>query len=245
MRFIWCCLLLALLNVSVCLAKPLTFKEAKKLAREHIYHDQTQAGTFYCGCAWEWMGRQGGRIKQDSCGYKVRTDPIRGARLEWEHLVPASTFGKARKCWQKGGRPYCKKHDPMFNQMEGDLHNLVPVIGEINADRANYPFAELPKTGYKHGQCEFKVDFKKGRAEPRDEVKGTIARVYFYMHDQYGFRMSRAQQKLLLNWSSLYPPNEWELERDRRIKEHMGHSNPFVTGEKQWKIRSRNSKQGL
>ncbi|WP_281169741.1 endonuclease [Thiomicrospira pelophila] len=36
-----------------------------------------------------------------------------------------------------------------------------------------------------NGSCNFKVNFKQRVVEPRDEVKGIIARIYFYMHDRY------------------------------------------------------------
>ena len=51
--------------------------------------------------------------------------PIRANRIEWEHIMPAENFGKHLPCWQNGGRKACEK-DPLFNKMEGDMHNLVP-----------------------------------------------------------------------------------------------------------------------
>ena len=59
---------------------------------------------------------------------------------------------------------------------------------------------------------------------------------YFYMHDRYGLSMSRAQQQLLMAWDRQYPVSAWEQERDRRIARVMGHSNPFVTGERSWNL---------
>ena len=35
-------------------------------------------------------------------------------------------------------------------------------------------------------------------------------------------------------WDKQYPVSSWEKERDRRIAAIMGHSNPFVTGERRW-----------
>jgi deoxyribonuclease-1 len=46
--------------------------------------------------------------------------------------------------------------------------------------------------------------------------------------------MSRQQQQLLMAWDKQYPVSSWEKERNRRIAAIMGHSNPFVTGERQW-----------
>ncbi|MEM8445261.1 endonuclease, partial [Morganella morganii] len=49
-----------------------------------------------------------------------------------------------------------------------------------------------------YGQCTSRVDFRQRVFEPRDEVKGEVARVWFYMHDRYDLAMSEQQQKLLM-----------------------------------------------
>lgn len=226
-------------------AAPNTFETAKTLARQQVYHDRTSDGTLYCGCNWEWTGRSGGRVDHASCGYQTRAQATRAARIEWEHIVPASLFGQQRQCWQQGGRNNCKQTDPLFNRMEADLHNLSPVVGEINADRSNYRFGMLPGISFQHGRCDFKVDFSARVAEPRDAVKGQVARVWFYMHDRYNLNMAKSQQQLLMAWDRQYPPSNWELQRDQRISRLMGHSNLFVTGAQQWQLNHRNSKAGL
>lgn len=227
------------------LAAPQTFGQAKAEARQYIYHDQTKNGTFYCGCEWNWAGKSGGRVDLNSCGYKIRSQENRAVRTEWEHVVPASNFGRARQCWQNGGRQNCNATDPVFNAMEADLHNLTPAIGEVNADRSNYRFGALPGTAYQHGACDFKVDFKGRVAEPRDKIKGQIARIYFYMHDRYDLPMSHQQQQLLIAWNKQFPVTDWERERDRRIASRMGHNNPFVTGDRTWMLDHKNSKEGI
>lgn len=195
---------------------------------------------FYCGCAFE-----GNRIDLASCGYIPRKQPKRAARVEWEHIVPAWVIGHQRQCWQQGGRSNCKKTDPVFNAMEADLHNLTPAIGETNADRSNFRFGMLPGTPYQHGQCDFKVAFSERTVEPRDEVKGLIARVWFYMHDHYDLAMSSQQQRLLMAWDRQQPVSAWEQERNRRISRLMGHDNPFVTGARQWTLNHRNNAAGV
>ena len=224
---------------------PAYFERAKVEAKQFIYFDRNHVGTFYCGCNWEWTGRSGGRIDLASCGYEVRRQQNRAERLEWEHIVPAYNFGRARQCWQNGGRRNCISSDPVFRAMEADLHNLTPSVGEVNGDRSNYNFGVLPSTEHQHGACPIKIDFSQRTAEPRDEIKGQIARIYFYMHDRYDLRMSRQQQQLLMAWDRQFPVSDWEVERDRRISERMGHSNPFVTGERQWSLNHRNTADGV
>nr|WP_223651997.1 endonuclease [Halopseudomonas nanhaiensis] len=237
------CVLLAF--TSLLDAAPASFEAAKVLARQQVWHDRNQTGSFYCGCDWEWAGRSGGRVNLESCGYVIRAQVNRAVRIEWEHIVPASLFGQQRLCWQQGGRPNCKRVDPLFNLMEADLHNLAPAIGEANADRSNYRFAMLPDTPYNHGQCPIKISFIQRAVEPRDEIKGLIARVYFYMHDRYDLRLSRQQEQLLMAWNLRYPPDAWELERDRRITAIMGHGNAFVRGERAWLPGHRNTAEGV
>lgn len=242
-------LIALLLLVIACQAvsQPSSFRQAKSELREQVYHDQnaSDTGSFYCGCQWQWAGTSGGRIDQASCGYQVRKQANRAARIEWEHVVPAWVMGHQRQCWQDGGRRNCAANDPLFERMEANMHNLAPAIGEVNADRSNYRFGVLPQALYQHGQCTFKVAFGERTVEPRDEVKGMIARTYFYIHDRYDLTMSRQQQQLLMAWHRQFPVTEWEQERDRRIAGVMGHHNPFVTGEREWRLGHRNLAEGL
>ncbi len=240
-------LMAALFGPLVAFAAPESFEKAKIELRQKVYHDRNRSdlGTLYCGCEWQWMGRSGGRVNLASCGYKVRTDRNRAQRIEWEHVVPAWVIGHQRQCWQKGGRENCKRTDPVFQVMEADMHNLSPSIGEVNGDRSNFRFGVLPSTPKQYGVCPTRTDFRQRVTEPRDEVKGQIARIYFYMHDRYRLSMSRQQQQLLMAWNKMYPVSDWERERDRRIARSMGHHNPFVTGERSWSLGYRSVGDGL
>lgn len=72
-----------------------------------------------------------------------------------------------------------------------------------------------------------------------------MARVQFYMHDWYGLSISRQPQQIFSAWDRMYPVTDWELERDRRIARVMGHSNPYVIGERAWTVGQRPSGDGL
>lgn len=213
------------------------FDDAKRDLRRHVYYDQTAAGDLYCGCKWKWMNKTGGRVDLKSCGYQVRAQAARAQRIEWEHVVPAYAFGSQLPCWRKGGRKQCMSDDARYREMEGDLHNLAPAVGEVNGDRGHFRYGVLPGVASAYGACPTKVDFKQRVAEPRDEVKGFVARVQFYMHDRYRLRMSRQQQQLFIAWNRQFPVTAWERERDRRIAKIVGHSNPYVTHERQWALR--------
>ncbi|WP_426110939.1 endonuclease [Pseudomonas sp. DSP3-2-2] len=215
---------------------PSNFSEAKVIAKQKIYLDQANSplGDLYCGCKWTWVGKSGGRIDAASCGLQARKQENRSDRTEWEHIVPAWTFGHQRQCWQNGGREHCVSDDPVFEAMEADLFNLYPSVGEVNGDRSNFNYGMAAGVAPQYGQCKTKVDFDQRAAEPRDEVKGLVARTTFYMFDRYNLTMSRQQQQLFMAWDRQFPVTSWEKERNSRIAAIMGHPNPFVTNARTW-----------
>lgn len=256
MRAVWV-LSLSLLFISFASAfsPPTSFNQAKLLGKNHVYFDKHHngaLGTLYCGCDWRWVGRSGGRTDLESCGYQIRSPQsahmvTRAERTEWEHILPISVLGRQLQCWQNGGRKNCQASSAQFNQMEANLFNLTPVIGEVNADRSNYSMGivSASKQGM-YGHCQSKTDFKQRAFEPRDEAKGLVARTYFYMYDRYPkLRMSKQQQRLFMAWDKQFPVTEWELERDSRIAQVMGHHNEFVTGERTWTLGYKTRGDGL
>lgn len=74
-------------------APPATFEQAKIELRQKVYFDRNSAGDLYCGCPWQWMGRSGGCLDLQTCGYQVRAPPTRAARIEWEHISRCSGLG--------------------------------------------------------------------------------------------------------------------------------------------------------
>ena len=232
---------LLLLLSSASLAAPTNFDQAKKLAqRIHA----PEANSFYCDCDIRWQGKKG-IPDLSGCGYQVRKNGPRANRIEWEHVMPAHHFGHQRQCWQNGGRKNCVKTDEVFRLMEADLYNLVPAIGEVNGDRSNFRFGVLPSTPAKHGACPVKVDFKQQVFEPAPNVRGDIARIYFYMADKYNLNLSRAQQQLFIAWHKQDPATAQERELNQRIQQHMGHDNPFVSGKREWNLGYKPTGYGL
>jgi len=210
-------------------APPSSFYKAKKIAAK-LYQDKQQS--FYCGCEYvvrQKMNKKSKRLTPDwnSCGYRSRKNKNRASRIEWEHVMPAYHFAHQRQCWQQGGRKACKK-DPIFKRMEADLHNLVPAIGEVNGDRSNYKFGMIEGEKRAYGACDVEIHFKAKRAEPRPEVRGDIARIYFYMRDEYGLSVSRQQTQLFNAWSKADPISEWERVKNKRVMAIQGKGNPYI-----------------
>jgi deoxyribonuclease-1 len=226
---------------------PTTFEKAKVVAKNQVFYDQADSSTgeLYCGCKWTWVGKSGGRVDALSCGYEVRKQETRAKRTEWEHIVPAWTFGHQRQCWQQGGRKNCVATDKVFRAMEADLFNLYPSVGEVNGDRANYSYGMASGVSAQYGACQTRIDFGSRTAEPRNEVKGLVARTTFYMFDRYNLNMSRQQQQLLMAWSKQYLTTTWERKRNDRIAQIVGYSNPFVTGERLWTLGYRPAGEGV
>ncbi|ARC54709.1 endonuclease I [Candidatus Riesia sp. GBBU] len=216
----------------------LNLRTAKKIAKEKIFFDQFDKGdgTIYCGCKWEWTKKNNGKVNLSSCNFPKRTK--RSQIIEWEHIVPVWKFGHNRDCWKEGGRKNCSIKDPVFREMESNLYNLVPSIGKVNNDRKNFKYGIVrSKHNKNYGDCKSKIDLKKKVFEPRDDVKGQIARIVFYMHYKYNLMMTKKQQKLFLNWDKKFPVSKWEILKNNRISKFMGHKNKFVTGEIKWIIR--------
>ncbi|MEL7309452.1 MAG: endonuclease, partial [Pseudomonadota bacterium] len=141
MRLISFAVLCFLINFSASAEQFSSFSSAKK----HLVKSLPEnSKSLYCGCD---IKRQGKKLVPvpDSCGYIPRNaitragnENARAKRIEWEHIVPAWEFGHQLQCWQDGGRKNCVKVSEKFRQMEADINNLAPAIGEINADRSNF-----------------------------------------------------------------------------------------------------------
>ena len=217
-----------------------SFSSAKKTLLKKVYYDHKI--TFYCQNPYELKrvkGREKAIIINDPNRYSPRNRYTkkgkinrRTKRVEWEHIVPAWNFGRQFSCWRDGdsqcitkrgkeykGRKCCKKVSPLFKKMESDMFNLVPSIGEINADRRNYRYMDTHQNiKGQYGECAFKVDFKGRKAYPANYTKGFIARTYLYFFKKYHMKLSKRDKKMFQSWDKHYPPTEWEEIRKSRIQ---------------------------
>lgn len=207
---------------------PQNFIEAKAAAVQSIYFDTTN--DLYCDCPITWRGVKGsGLIDVEACGYKIREDEIRARRLEWEHVLPISIVGRQYRCWQNGGRNNCRDVSVEFNNAEADLHNFLPVVGEVNGDRANFMYGILNETPYQYGSCQSVVNFKARKMMPKEDIRGMVARITLYMYDQYNMRLSKQDKQLFDTWNKMYPVTEWEKMRNQRTACVMGWGNNYVS----------------
>lgn len=211
-----------------------SFNKAKKILLKQIYADHQIS--FYCGCPFASDGQI---IPSDR--YTPKKINSRSNRIEWDHVVPAENFGRSFKEWREGG-PECvdkkgkafksrncaRKTVLAFRYMEADLYNLVPAVGEINGRRSNFRFGMIPGEARDFGKCDFEVADR--MSEPPPEVRGDIARIYFYMDWAYPGRgiIGGSSRNFFEVWSKSDPVDSWERKRSKRIERIQRNLNPFV-----------------
>ena len=207
---------------------PHDFDQAKRILRE-LY---PKGREFYCACRYDLTDRH--TLDFASCGFIAKSS--RGHKFEWEHVVPASVYGRRFKEWTQGdsscerqgqmqkGRNCARQASETFRLMEADLYNLMPAVGELNRARANFPYAEIPGEARNYGACDFEVASQ--RVEPRPQIRGDIARIYFYMDAKYpGFGiLDAATEKLFERWDLDDPLDQTELDRLKAIEQVQGNS---------------------
>ena len=230
--YLQCMLMALVLSAAAMLPTPALAMDDYNQARQllpHIYANLGPISTFYCSCPLTVTRSGTFRTDIDLCGYRIRSDPQRARRVETEHIMPAWAFGHDLSCWKQGGRKRCGAVSRSFSAMEGDLHNLVPAIGEINANRANFRFAEYEHGQGQYGRCAIHIDFKHRRVSPPPHTRGFIARAYLYMAQRYSIRLSRGQRQLFEAWDRMHAPDEQECARNTIIASVQGNDNPFIT----------------
>ena len=210
-----------------------SFAKSKKILQQ-VYEDHSV--TLYCGCTF--MGK---KPNLASCGYSPKKDTKRANRIEWEHVVPAHAFGKTFSEWRQGhprcvtkkgkrfkGRKCAARVNREFKRMAADMYNLYPAIGEVNGRRSNYAMGLIEGEAREFGACD--VEIANRKVEPRETVRGEIARTYLYMDSTYPKRgiISREQRTLFEAWARSDPVDAWECERARRIERVQGNRNDVV-----------------
>ena len=129
-----------------------------------------------------------------------------------------------------------------------DMHHLHPSRVEVNSNRSNKPFDEIPdkttdKWFYKElalmalpdAQIELYSESVKTSFEPRESVKGDVARAMFYFYTMYEEQVQEAapqffeqQRETLCAWHILDPIDDAEVGRSQRVAAYQGNENPYV-----------------
>lgn len=178
------------------------------------------------GCVRDWYSNiTNYHHGRDTGGYKKEGDSYNR-----EHSVPQSWFSKA-------------------SPMKSDIVHVLPTDGYVNNRRSSYPLAEVGSVTWQsaNGYCKLgscKTPGYTGTVfEPNDEIKGDMARIYFYMVTCYedratswGHVFSNNKAKgfedwylaMLIRWSNEDPIDEVELARNEAVYRVQGNRNPYV-----------------
>jgi endonuclease I len=183
------------------------------------------------GCIRDWYSNI------TSYGWDQHGNSSEGAGWNKEHTVPQSWFNEA-------------------SPMKSDIVHVVPTDAKINNMRSAYVIAEVgtvEKASANNysllGSC--KTPGYSGKVfEPNDEIKGDVARIYFYMATCYQDKLKNwtkgeAQEvftssaypglqqwylKMLFRWSMQDPVDDVEIARNNAVAsgDVQGNRNPFV-----------------
>lgn len=237
-------LLLALMlicNILSAQQPPTSFYSAKKFLAD-LHEEIDYQFTLYCSCPYLRTTTSGGQVVREACGVETRSNETRSRRIEWEHIVPASWYGQTRACWtlrenaypdciNMSGRKCCQLVNEDFSIAHNDPNNLFPSVGEVNADRSNYPFGVDNKEPRLYGDCDAEIivlpDGNKLFEPAEGKVRGTVARAMLYMAQVYGVNVELPMDKVW-SWHIKNPPQQWEIKRAQRIAEETGLYNKWV-----------------
>ncbi len=166
---------------------------------------------------------------------------------------PKTDNGGAVDNWNRE-HTWAKSHGN-FGTADGpgtDLHHLRPTDVTVNSARGNLYFDNGGTEYSDPSRYGYSGTFPTGcyrdgdTWEPRDEVKGDVARMIFYMATRYEGENGEpdlevvdyipsddalplhAKLSALLEWNLSDPVSNWERRRNNRVYEFQGNRNPYI-----------------
>lgn len=155
---------------------------------------------------------------------------------------PKSTFGGGADDWNRE-HVWAKSHGDFGNNPPAgtDAHHIRPTDASVNSSRGNLDFDNGGQQHNEATDCYFDDD----SWEPRDEVKGDVARMIFYMAVRYDGSDGVADLEVvdevdtspnaehgklstLLEWHLQDLPDDFELNRNEVIYGYQENRNPFI-----------------
>ena len=146
--------------------------------------------------------------------------------IDCEHVWPQSMY--------EGTQP-----------MKSDIHHLRPSKSNVNSSRGNKPYNEsndnLTQTWYwldyqlndpPNQNRDKYSESASGVFEPREEVKGDIARSMFYFYTMYkdvaDDNFFEVQKDILYEWHQIDSIEQIEIDRTWHIANYQDYPNPFI-----------------
>ena len=141
-----------------------------------------------------------------------------------------------------------------WTYMYTDIYHVLPCDHDLNSIRLNYPYGEPSKVSFtSESGCKLGTQYVSQVGtltvfEPRDEVKGDLARIYFYFATRYEREAlstwgtsgkniltytaypfyKQWTIDLLLKWHRQDPVSKREQDRNDAVSDEQGNRNPFV-----------------
>ena len=136
-----------------------------------------------------------------------------------------------------------------IGQAQSDMHHLFPSRIKTNADRADHPFGNIPdpdtkiwylkateRTSPPATLRDLYSEYVPGKFEPREQVKGNIARAIFYFYTVYRDLAEASDPAYfglmrdgLCEWHYQDPVDQAEWLRNKKIASYQGgRENPFI-----------------
>ncbi|MDO9577792.1 MAG: endonuclease [Candidatus Cloacimonadales bacterium] len=160
--------------------------------------------------------------------------------------IPKEYFGAGVSNWNRE-HVWAKSHGN-FGTTPGagtDAHHIRPEDDSVNSARGNLDF-DNGGTEYIDGDGPTGCFRDSDSWEPRDAVKGDVARMIFYMAVRYngGTEIDlemvdyipsspnnqpfHAKKSVLLEWHENDPPDDWEISRNDKVYNWQQNRNPFI-----------------
>ena len=155
-----------------------------------------------------------------------------------------TTFGGGADQWNRE-HVWAKSHGDFGDSPPcgTDAHHVRPTDASVNSTRGNKDFDNGGNAIYDNGYLAGWTDADSW--EPRDDVKGDVARIIFYMATRYegeGGELDleavdtvntdpnpeHGKLSTLLEWNQLDPPDEFEQNRNDVIYGYQNNRNPFI-----------------
>lgn len=176
-----------------------------------------------------------------------------GKVRDWYSCITNYVHGKDTGGYRKEGDSYNREHSvpqSWFNKrspMKSDIVHVVPTDGYVNNRRSSYPFGEVNNVTYAAAQNYCRLGSSKTAGyngtvfEVPDEIKGDMARIYFYMATRYMDQCSgwggniftsdgivKWELDQMIEWSRQDPVDARETARNNAVEEVQKNRNPFV-----------------
>ncbi|MBI9037711.1 MAG: endonuclease [Bacteroidales bacterium] len=156
-----------------------------------------------------------------------------------------STFGGGENDWNRE-HVWAKSHGDFGNSAPcgTDAHHIRPTDVSVNGDRGHLDFDNGGNPIYDNGDLAgYRIDNVSW--EPRDEVKGDVARMIFYMAVRYEGddgeldlevvdyvntypNPKHGKLSTLLEWNIADPPDDFEKNRNEVVYYYQENRNPFI-----------------